>query len=70
VNGSLNLLFKDKLGVQNGKPRLRVGIEHDGKDGTRVVSTVVSFDSGDFVLVGGKPFERGTYFLALGCTAN
>ena len=70
VNGNLTLLYKDKLIVQDGKPRLRIGIEHDGKDGTRVVSTVVVFDSGDYVLLGGKPFEKGTYFLALGCTAN
>lgn len=70
VNGSLNLLFKDKLGVHDGNARLRIGIEHDGKDGTRVVSTVVAFDSGDHVLVGGKPYEKGTYFLALGCTAK
>ncbi len=70
VNGNLTLLFKDKLTVEGGKPRLRIGVEHDDKDGTRVVSTVVVFDSGDTVLVGGKPFEKGTYFLALGCTSN
>jgi hypothetical protein len=70
VNGQLTLLFKDKLVEKEGKARLRIGIEHDGKDGTRVVSTVVSFDSGDNVLVGGKPYEAGTYFLALSCSSN
>ena len=70
VNGNLTVLLKDKTVVQDGKPRLRIGIEHDGKDGTRVVSTVVQFDSGDVVLVGGKAFDKGTYFLALGCTAT
>ena len=68
--GALSLLYKDKLVVQGGKARLRLGVDLDGKDGKRVVSTVMVFDSGDHVLIAGEPHKNGTYILALSCTAQ
>jgi hypothetical protein len=65
--GSLTLIYKDRVAAQGGKSRLRVGVELDDKDGHRQVSTVVVFDSGDEVIIGGQQFQTGTYILALGC---
>jgi hypothetical protein len=65
--GSLTLIYKDRVSAQGGKSRLRVGVELDDKDGHRQVSTVVVFDSGDEVIIGGQQFQTGTYILALGC---
>lgn len=68
--GSVTLLFKDKLVVQGGKPRLRFGIDLDSAEGKRTVSTVVVIDSGDSLLFAGEPYKSGTYILALTCTAQ
>jgi hypothetical protein len=68
--GAVSLLYKDKLLATGGKARLRLGIDLDGKDGKRVVSTVLVFDSGDSVLIAGEPHKGGTYILALSCTAQ
>lgn len=68
--GSLTLIYKDRVAAQGGKARLRVGVELDDKDGHRQVSTVVVFDSGDEVIIGGQQFQTGTYILALGCQAQ
>lgn len=67
TGGALNLVYKDKLVSQGGKPRLRLGIDMDDKAGKRTVSTVVVFDSGDSLLFAGEPFKKGTYILALTC---
>jgi len=68
--GAVSLLYKDRMLASGGKARLRLGIDLDGKDGKRVVSTVVVFDSGDHVLIAGEPHKGGTYILALSCTAQ
>jgi hypothetical protein len=67
--GTLTLIYKDRMAAQGGKARLRVGVELDDKDGHRQVSTVVVFDSGDEVIIGGQQFQTGTYILALACQA-
>lgn len=67
--GTLTLLYKDRMAAQGGKARLRFGVDVDDKHGHRQVSTVVVFDSGDEVIIGGQPFQGGTYILALGCQA-
>ena len=69
VNGSLTLLFKDKLVAQGGKTRLRFGIDVDDKQGARTISTESKFDSGDPFFIAGQPYEGGTYVLALTCSA-
>jgi hypothetical protein len=68
--GAVSLLYKDRMLATGGKARLRLGIDLDGKDGKRVVSTVVAIDSGDHVLIAGEPHKGGTYILALSCTAQ
>jgi hypothetical protein len=67
--GNLTLIYKDRMAAQGGRARLRVGVELDDKDGHRQVSTVVVFDSGDEVIIGGQQFQTGTYILALACQA-
>jgi len=67
--GMLTLLYKDRMAAQGGRARLRFGVDVDDKHGHRQVSTVVVFDSGDEVIIGGQPFEGKTYILALGCSA-
>ena len=67
--GQLTLLYKDKMSARGGKARLRFGVELDDHDGHRQVSTVVVFDSGDEVIIGGQRYQNGTYILALGCAA-
>lgn len=67
--GTLTLLYKDRMAAQGGRARLRFGVDVDDKHGHRQVSTVVVFDSGDEVIIGGQPYQGGTYILALGCTA-
>jgi hypothetical protein len=69
TQGTLTLLFKDRMAAQGGRARLRFGVDLDNKQGKRVVSTVVVFDSGDPLLIAGEPVKAGTYILALGCTA-
>ena len=68
--GTLTLLFKDKIAAQAGKARLRFGVELDNKQGRRSVSTVVAIDSGEPLLIAGEPYDKGTYILALGCSAQ
>ena len=71
ANGQVTLLFKDKLTVADAKARLRLGIEIDDKTGTRILSTVVTMDSGDTIIQGPKPYEqKGSWFLALSCTTD
>jgi hypothetical protein len=65
--GNLTLLYKDRMAAQGGRARLRFGVDVDDKHGHRQVSTVVVFDSGDEVIIGGQPYQGGTYILALGC---
>ncbi len=69
TQGTLTLLFKDKMAAQGGRARLRFGVDLDNKQGKRAVSTVVVFDSGDPLLIAGEPVRGGTYILALGCSA-
>jgi hypothetical protein len=69
VNGSLTLLFKDKLVASGGKARLRFGIDVDDKQGARTISTESKFDSGDPFFIAGQPYDGGTYVLALTCNA-
>ena len=69
VNGSLTLLFKDKLVASGGKTRLRFGIDVDDKQGARTISTEAKFDSGDPFFIAGQPYDGGTYVLVLTCNA-
>jgi hypothetical protein len=69
TQGTLTLLYKDKMAAQGGRARLRFGVDLDNKQGRRSVSTVVAFDAGDPLLIAGEPVKGGTYILALGCTA-
>ena len=69
ANGSLTLLFKDKLTASGGKTRLRFGIDVDDKQGARTISTESKFDSGDPFFIAGQPYDGGTYVLALTCNA-
>jgi len=66
--GGLTLIFKDRLTVP-GKPRLRVGVDLDDKDGHRKVSTVVVIESGSDVMIAGEKLQGGTYILNLACKA-
>ena len=68
--GTTSLLFKDRVVVQAGKPRLHMGVDFDDQAGHRVVSTTVTLDSGEpFFPVAGVPVPGGTYILALTCAA-
>jgi hypothetical protein len=68
--GNLTLLLKDRIASEGKKVRLRLGVDVDNKDGKRIVSTVLSFDSGDTIFpVAGEPYQSGTYVLALTCHA-
>lgn len=69
VNGAhLTLLLKDRVKSEGQKVRLRLGVDVDNKDGKRIVSTVLSFDSGDTIFpVAGELYQGGTYILALTC---
>lgn len=70
TQGTLTLLFKDKMAAQGGRARLRFGVDLDNRQGRRSVSTVVVFDSSDPLLIAGEPVRGGTYILALGCSAQ
>ena len=70
VNGKVTLLLHEKSVEQGGKPRLRLGVDLDAKDGRRFFSTIFTFDSGDGVLIAGEPYEGGTYVLAVSCSAS
>jgi hypothetical protein len=69
-HGAVTLLYKDKLVTSGAKARIRVGIDLDGKDGKRIVSTVIVVDSGDGVLIAADSHQAGIYVLGLTCTAQ
>jgi hypothetical protein len=67
--GTASLVFKDKLGVTNGKTRMRMSVDFDNKSGHRVASSTWAVDSGEPSFpVAGVPANGGTYVLALVCT--
>jgi hypothetical protein len=68
VNGELTLLYKDKLIEEGAKARVRIAVDHDDKSGKRSLSTVLVF--GGPTSIGGKPYEGGTHFLFLACSAQ
>jgi hypothetical protein len=70
TKGKLTLLLKEKVVAQGGKARLRMGFEADRKDGTRFLSTVITFGTGEFhAPLAGIEVEKGIhYILALSCT--
>ncbi len=67
--GKVTLLYKDKLS-EGKRPRLRFGVDVEDKEGTQIVSTTTTFDSGDWILITGEADEKGVYILAIGCTAK
>ena len=69
VNGKLTLLFKDKMGAQGGRFRLRFEVDLDNKAGKRVASSIVTFDSGDGITIGGEEKDGAAYLVALTCSA-
>lgn len=69
-NGTMTLLYKDKVSAQGGRARLRFGVDVDDKNGRRCASAIVTFDSGDRVLVAGDKLRGGTYIVAVDCTAQ
>ena len=70
TNGKLTLLFKEKMAASGGKFRLRFEVDLDSKEGRRVASSVVTFDSGDGFTIGGEEKEGAAYVVALSCTAS
>jgi hypothetical protein len=68
--GAATLLYKGTIEVKAGRARLRIGLDLDDKDGHRVISTVVTGDSGSTMMVSGVPYQGGTYVLALACRAE
>jgi hypothetical protein len=67
-NGTVTLVYKDKLIEEGGKARVRVGVEFDDKSGTRIFSTLVTF--GGPTSFGGTPYKGGTHFVFLACGAK
>lgn len=67
--GKLTLLVLDFV-VSQAKTRLRVRFDLDDKQGKRIASTTVVFDSGDGVPLAGEPYSGGTYILLPICNVK
>jgi hypothetical protein len=73
TGGSMELHLKDKSVEKGKKPRLRLGVNIDSKQGKRVVGATTQIDSGDSWLIAGVPVpgkQDAVYVFGLVCTAK
>ena len=65
--GKLTLLFKEKSTDKKGRGWIKLAVELEDSHGHREISSTASFDLRDALIITGRPFEGGTYVLALAC---
>ncbi len=72
VPGKLSVLVRGVVTEEGRKPRLRLSLTVDNKEGKRVINTGTEQDSGDYFLIvdGRLVIPGGDYILALGCVAK
>lgn len=70
TGGKMSLLFRDRIKAKGSKPRVRISVTVDNTGGQRIVESTMVLDSGDDSVIGGWPFDQGTYLIALSCTID
>lgn len=66
--GEMSLMYRDTTREEGRKPRLRLSLTLDDREGKRLLESTIKLDSGDWYLVGGESLEGdATYILATGC---
>ncbi len=67
----LSLLYRSRHQRKNRRIRLRFTFALDDKKGRRTVDGAITMESGQYSLIGGDRLpNKGTYILAISCTAN
>ena len=63
--GALSILYRDRTDAKGSKPRLRLALTLDDKNGKRKAEMTIKIDSGDYTLL-----ARGSDVFAVGCAVQ